>query len=37
MNLEIGDSFGDDVLEVVMKVVMVVDVDDIGEHQQGNE
>ena len=28
MNLAIGDSFGDDVLEVVMEVVMVVDVDD---------
>ena len=28
MNLAIGDSFGDDVLEVVMQVIMVVDVDD---------
>ena len=28
MNLAIGDSFGDDVLEVVMEVAMVVDVDD---------
>ena len=28
MNLAIGDSFGDDVLEVVMEVIMVVDVDD---------
>ena len=28
MTLAIGDSFGDDVLEVVMEVVMVVDVDD---------
>ena len=28
MTLAIGDSFGDDVLEVVMEVAMVVDVDD---------